>query len=207
MHREAINAYAMGLSYDPFYPLLYRHKGHAFINIAKYFESAADFEMGLRLDPSSWDMWYHLGLAYFLMEDYERAEYAYSRCYELTESENEIPAITDWYWMTLMHLGKQEEAEKIISKIHQNMDVESNDGYFKRCLVYKGVLEPEVVVAEAERLDDHMYATYTYGIAFYYQLNGEKEKAFSILKKITDRNEGWSGFAEHAARRDIKKFK
>ena len=35
MHREAIAAYCMGLSYNPFYPLLYRHRAHAYINIGE----------------------------------------------------------------------------------------------------------------------------------------------------------------------------
>ena len=55
MHREAIAAYCMGITYNPFYPLLYRHRAHAYSNIGEFAVSAATFEIALRLDPSNWD--------------------------------------------------------------------------------------------------------------------------------------------------------
>lgn len=48
--REALEAYSIGLTYDPFMSLLYRHRGHAYVNLGQYQEAAADFEMGLRID-------------------------------------------------------------------------------------------------------------------------------------------------------------
>ena len=73
MHREAIAAYCMGITYNPFYPLLYRHRAHAYINIGEFAVSAATFEIALRLDPSNWDCWYHQGVAYYLSRQYDRA--------------------------------------------------------------------------------------------------------------------------------------
>ena len=55
--REALEAYSIGLTYDPFMSLLYRHRGHAYVNLGQYQEAAADFEMGLRIDPKNWDCW------------------------------------------------------------------------------------------------------------------------------------------------------
>lgn len=53
--REALEAYSIGLTYDPFMSLLYRHRGHAYVNLGQYQEAAADFEMGLRIDPKNWN--------------------------------------------------------------------------------------------------------------------------------------------------------
>ena len=51
LFREAIAAYSMGLSFDPFHALLYRHRGHAYINIRRYQEGAADLELSARINP------------------------------------------------------------------------------------------------------------------------------------------------------------
>lgn len=49
--REALEAYSIGLTYDPFMSLLYRHRGHAYVNLGQYQEAAADFEMGAAHRP------------------------------------------------------------------------------------------------------------------------------------------------------------
>ena len=54
-----------------------------------------------RLNPNDWNVFYHLGLSYFLLRDYAKAAKAYARCYELTDAEPELIAVTDWYYMTL----------------------------------------------------------------------------------------------------------
>jgi len=95
LFKEAIDAYSEAIYLDPFHALAYRHRGHRFISIRMYKEAAADFELSSRLDPSNWDTWYHLGLAYYLMGDYERAERVYKICYDMTDSDKLLVAIVD----------------------------------------------------------------------------------------------------------------
>lgn len=200
MHREAIAAYCMGTTYNPFYPLLYRHRAHAYINIQQYPEAAATFEIALRLDPTNWDCWYHQGLSYYLMGDYVRAEKSLKGCFRL---EDEMAA-RDWLWLTLMHLGKTEEAARVVADVRTGEDDKHHKGYYNRVLVYAGKKSPEEVMAIAETLDDHMYATYGYGVAYWYMTQGQKDKAYAILRRIAENKDSksWSGFAEQAARRD-----
>ncbi len=203
--REAIEAYSMGLSYDPFRSLLYRHRGHAYVNIGLYQQAAADFETGLRIDPKNWDCWYHLGLAYHLMGCYERALKAYESCYALAPSDEFRICTADWMCMTLMKLGRMDEMREVASRIHKDMVPGGSEGYFERVLVYNGTRDADEVLAEAEAKDDHMFATGAYGLAVYFEyVTGEKEKAYKILKKIADRDATWGGFAEHAAADRLK---
>ena len=63
MHfKEAIEAYSIGLSHNPFHALTLRHRGHRLISTYRFEEAAFDFELSSRLDPSNWDTWYHLCL-------------------------------------------------------------------------------------------------------------------------------------------------
>jgi tetratricopeptide (TPR) repeat protein len=203
--REAIESHSMGLTYDPFNSLLYRYRGHVCVNVERYKEAAADFELSVRIDPLNWDSWYHLGLAYYLLSDYTRARGAYERCIEITADDDSLVAVLDWYWLTLMHLGEKELAAKAVEKIVPGMNIVDNRAYYNRVLAYNNQRAPEDVVAEARTLEDHMFATQTYGIAYMYELAGEMDKCKSLLEEIVGRGDDfWSGFAEHAARKRLK---
>ncbi|HAH93137.1 MAG TPA: tetratricopeptide repeat protein [Dielma fastidiosa] len=198
--REAIEAYSMGLTYDPFNMLLYRHRGHAYVNISRYAEAAADFEMGLRIDPENWDCWYHLGLAYHLMKDFKRAKKVYEGCRKVSYDGDSIIAVTDWYWITCMRMNDPEAAQKMIDLVDPAIETtDYSGGYKDRVMVYKGLDTPEHVLEVAATKDDHMFATYAYGIAVYYETHNEIDKAMNIYHKIVERDELWAGFAEHAA--------
>lgn len=53
MFREAVEAYSQGLVWHPEYSMLYRHRGHAYLNLGRPEEAAADFVRGIfaRLGP------------------------------------------------------------------------------------------------------------------------------------------------------------
>lgn len=197
--REAIEAYSKGLCLEPFHSMLYRHRGHAFVNIGCHALGAADFEMCLRIDPSNWSAWYHLGLSYHLMADYEKARRAYDECLRRSYDDYHKICTTDWYCMTLMKMGRLEEAKELASRITPDMVPGEAYGYFGRDLVYAGINDPEKTLEEARRDNDHMFATGAYGIAVYYEyMLGNEARALEILKEIEARNTLWSGFAEQA---------
>lgn len=204
--REAIEAFSEGLTRNPFHALLYRYRGHSLINIRCYHEGAADLELSARIDPSNWDTWYHLGLAYYLLADYARAKKAYARCYALNYNNQCLTAATDWYWLTLMHLGEEGQAKELASKVADGLE-DVHENYYKRIKVYNGIMDPEEVVEDAKSLSDHLFATQCYGISYYYELKGNKDKALELLKEITRRDEMWTGFAESAAYERLKAWK
>lgn len=205
--REAVEAYSIGLSYDPFRSLLYRHRGHAYVNLGLYHQAAADFETGLRIDQKNWDCWYHLGLSYHLMGAYERAVAAYERCYALAASDEFRICTADWLCMTYMKMGRMDEMREVASRIRPDMVPGGSEGYFDRVLVYNGTRNADEVLKEAEAKDDHMFATGAYGLAVYYEtVTGEKDKAKSILTRIAQRDATWGGFAEHAAADRLKSW-
>lgn len=212
MHREAVEAYSLGLTYNPFHPLLYRHKGHSYINIGEFAMSAGIFELALRIDPTDWDLWYHQAVAYYLNENYKLAIKSMTKALEISKDEDnfdDIVACKDWLWLSYTQLGKMKEAEEIVSDVEEGVETTYGGGYYQRVLCYNGTYSPEKVISIAEsQEDDHMYVTYAYGISRYYTVNNEKDKAYDILKKIVDKTStAWAGFAAHAGRRDFNNWK
>jgi len=214
MHfREAIEAYSIGLSHNPFHALSLRHRGHRLISTYRFEEAAFDFELSSRLDPSNWDTWYHLGLAYYLMGDFERANNAYTRCLEMTkDDQEELVAIVDWKWLTLMRLGKDEEAKAVLQLVDEKTNPGENIVYKERVLMYKGDIKPETILKSipgyaGDAFGDFELATQGYGVAMYYYFNGGKEKTFELFDRILKHDTFWSAFGFIAAYQDAKRLK
>lgn len=202
---EAIEAYSMGLSYNPFHALTYRHRGHRYISVRRYREAAADFELSLRLDPTNWDSWYHLGLAYYLLGDYQRAAKAYQGCLDITTTPDAMVAIVDWYWMTAKRLGDEEKAAQLLELVDEDTDPGENLSYKNRVLMYKGLIAPEKLMDwEGAEFPELEIATQGYGLSNYYYVNGQLEKSNQVLKQILSIKSFWSAFGFLAAVADAQ---
>ncbi len=199
MHREAIDAYSMGISYSPFYPLLYRHKAHAYINTGRYAEAAADFAFAIRLDPTNVDCWYHLALSYFLLQDYERAEKVYKVCYTMSDEDLDVISCTDWLWMTLRRLGKKEEAARLLDRITPDMQPGMVVSYHRRLLMYKGLISPDELLTPNP--NDLELVTMGFGLANYYYEIGEDAKGDDMIRRVLEagKEDAWSAFGYQAA--------
>lgn len=205
LFKEAVEAYSVGLSYNPFHALTYRHRGHRYLSIRCFAEAAADLELSSRLDPSNWDTWYHLGLAYYLLKDYKRAARAYRACLDITDSEDKLVAIVDWYWMTAKRLGNEKLAAELLEMVNENTDPGENLSYKRRILMYKGIIKPEDLMQfEGAEFPDLEIATQGYGLSNYYYLNGDMEKSNAVLKQILTIKSFWSAFGFLAALVDAK---
>lgn len=202
MHREAIEAYSMGTCYSPFYALLYRHRAHSYMNISRYEEAAADFEFSLRIDPYNIDSWYHLGLSYFLMRDYERAKEILEECYTMSDDPMDLVSCSDWLWMILNRLGEAEKADKLLDRVHEDLEVGVCQSYLDRLLMYKGETRPEDLIPKDIADDSIELVTKGFGLANYYYTIGEDKKGDDmILRTIKAGNKGdaWGAFGYQAA--------
>ncbi|WP_368652655.1 hypothetical protein AB4Y30_12955 [Ornithinibacillus sp. 4-3] len=193
--KQAIDAYSEAIYLNPFHALAYRHRGHRHLSIRMYREAAADFELSSRIDPSNWDTWYHLGLSYYLLQEYERAERVYKICYDMTDSDELFVAIADWYWMTLVKNNKKKEADDLLALVTEDMKPGPNTSYYRRLLMYKGLLNPdELINFEGALLPDLELATQGYGLGFYYLTQGDEEKAKQMFNDVITKSTMWSAF-------------
>ncbi len=96
-----------------------------------------------------------------------------------------------------------DDAAKVFDDIREVMDILENGSYHKRLLMYKGLLDPvELLNQDASELD---LATQGYGVANWYFVNGEVDKAREILNKVLD-GKYWSAFGYIATEADVNRM-
>src|SRR5690606_6283980 len=92
------------------------------------------------------NVWYHLGLVHFLQGQYDQALDAYTKCLAVSKNDDALVATSDWRWMTLMRLGRKDEAAKVLTRITPQMEILENASYHRRLLMYKGEVRPEALL-------------------------------------------------------------
>ena len=202
---EATAAFSRGLALDPFNWLLLRHRGHRHLSTYRFAEAAADFELASRINPQDWDVWYHLGLSYYLLGDYNKAERAYAACAALTRPEDiNVWAIINWRWHALKHLGREQEAAAWLAAADPSLDAGENQPYKDAVLCYLGRLSlDEAMSFDNEEFADLEYSTRGYGLAQYLLYQGKRQEAKDLLQEILRRDKYWSAFGYMGAYQDV----
>ncbi|MFQ5632885.1 MAG: tetratricopeptide repeat protein [bacterium] len=224
-YKKAIEIYSAGLQQYPDNYKLLRHRGHRYISIRKFDSAIADLERASQLiegvpdevepdgapnkyniptSTSHFNIWYHLGLAYYLKGEFEEALRAYRECMKFSKNPDALVATSDWLYMILRRLGRKDDARKVLEHITQDMKILENHAYFNRLLMYKGLKSPEDLL-DMEKEDDLQIATYGYGIGNWHLFTGNKEKAVEIFKKVVQGNY-WPAFGFIAAEADLQRM-
>ena len=217
--REAIAVYTDGLATFPGSYRLYRHRGHRYISLRQFGRAIADFEKaaalvkgrplevepdgapnkaGIPLSNTQFNIYYHLGLAYFLTRDFPKAEAAYRECLRWSKNDDSVVATTDWLYMTLRRTGQTAEAAKALAPIRRGMTVIEDGAYLERLLMFKGEI-PEAEFGR-ERPDETApeKAIRAYGLGLAALWRGETEQARTLFTQLV-RTTAWASFATIAA--------
>ncbi len=232
-YREAIDVYTKGLRVFPESPELYRHRGHRYISTRQFDKAISDLEQSALLIASSplkkepngipiplpendrpatlqFNVFYHLGLAYYLKGEYGQAAQAYEKCLEYCQNDDEITATADWLYMAYRRLGEDEVAEETLAMIKEDMDIRENEGYFERLLMYKGMLEPNELLKIGSDIPladrDLTLATQGYGVGNFYLYNGEQAVGLKVMEDIVE-GRHWAAFGYIAAEADLARMK
>jgi tetratricopeptide (TPR) repeat protein len=225
-YQDAIAQFSKGIERYPNDPRFYRHRGHRYITVRQFDKAVVDFEKAASLikgkpdetepdgapNPAGvprstlqFNIWYHLGLAYYLQGNYQKAYDAYVECMNVSKNDDSIAATADWAWMTLMRMGRKAEAAKVLERITPKMDILENASYHRRLLMYKGLEKPEALLDSA-KADDTTIATQGYGVGNYYFVTGNAARAKEVFQKVTSGG-GWNAFGYIAAEADLARMK
>lgn len=225
-YREACAIFTIGAEKYPEDPRFPRHRGHRFLTLRLFDRAIEDFELAASLmdkeaneiepdgipnernQPVSslqTNVWYHLGLGYYLKGDYAKAEACYEKGIKAWDIPDNYASFANWYYQTLRFLGKEEEAKKLIEKADPDMDLIENGMYNNLLLMYRGDIPTEQMEAELKEMGELGLVTIGYGIAAWYLINEEKEKAAKLLKDIVS-IKGWAGFGYIAAEAMYKRL-
>ena len=227
---EALAVYDQGLARYPDSYRLLRHKGHRHISRREFDLAINAFSRAWALMPKNvtetepdgipnalneplsntqFNVLYHLALAYYLKGDYAAAAGVWSECLDYSPNPDLLVATTDWLWMTLMRLGRNDAAEALLDAITPDLEVIENDSYLRRLRMYRGELTPkDLMASDADDPADRALALATqgYGVANWYLLNAAPEKAAAIWAEIRA-TRSWSAFGYIAAEVDAARAK
>lgn len=217
---EAIAIYSKGIQLHPGDARMYRHRGHRYLTTRCVDKAIADFEKAARLIKGKPDeiepdgmpnaqniptstlqsnIWYHLGLAYYLKKEFKKAEQAYKECLKVSTNPDMYVATANWYYITLRELKKEKEAAQLLATVNKDMKLIENEGYLTILLLYKGDQNADELykqlMGNQNTLND---ATLGFGLGNFYLLTGQKSKGLEVLRAVVKGSQ-WGSFAFMAA--------
>ena len=212
---DAIAIFSDGIQKHPDDPRMYRHRGHRYLTVRKLSLAIRDFERAASLISGKLDVvepdgqpnarnvptstlqsniWYHLGLAYYLSGDFASALRAYREDLKVATNPDMHVATAHWLYMTLRRLGRDAEAAQVLAPITKDMEIIENGSYHRLLLLYKGELVERDVLKDfgsAGTLDD---VTAAYGVGNWHLYNGRPERAQAIFARILGARSQWASF-------------
>lgn len=225
-YNEAIDIYTKGISLHPDNPRFYRHRGHRYITTRCFDKAIDDLKkavdlVGDQIDEIEADgipnaknfplgtlhtnIYYHLGLAYYLKGDYRDALLAYEKCLDIADNDDMMVATLNWLNLTLRKMGRTGLAEQRIKSVNPDIELIENQDYMDILLMYNSGNTSKIKekINQQESLSN---ATLRYGLGAYYQFKGEKKKAKEIYQKVMAGNQ-WNSFGYIAAEAELAKMK
>ena len=227
-YKDAIKVFTRGIARFPADARFYRHRGHRYITLRCFDDAIADFEKAAKLIKGKPDeiepdglpnalniptstlqtnIWYHLGLAYYLKGDFKRALKAYNECVKVSKNYDMLVATVHWLYMTQRRIGDEKKAARTLELIPGEPEIIENRDYYELVKLYKGKSEAatleKALGGEANTLGN---ASLGYGLGNWYLYNGRREEAINIFRKIVAGNQ-WASFGYIAAEAELTRLK
>ncbi len=225
-YSDAINIFSSAMKKFSKDARLYRHRGHRLITIRCFDDAIKDFETAAKLIKGKPDeiepdgipnakniptstlqsnIWYHLGLAYYLKGDFKNALRAYKECRKVSKNNDMSVATAYWQYMTLRRMGKTNDAKRLLESFSGTIEVIENTDYLKLIRLNRSEERPENLLTEIRGDADTLKSSSLgYGIGNYFLYNGDKEKALTIFRKIVEGNQ-WASFGYIAAEAELNR--
>jgi len=224
-YRDAVDIFTEGVRKHPTDPRMYRHRGHRYITLRRFDAAVADLQRAAHLmagrpdevepdgQPNALDIplstlqfnvWYHLGLAHYLRGEFNRAAGGFRNALIVSQNDDSRVAASDWLYMSLRRAGHEAEAAAVLEPIREGMEIIENGAYYRRLLMYKGLVPPDSLLAP-DGQDAVTVATQGYGVGNWYLYNGQPEQAEEIFWRVTSA-ENWTPFGYIAAEADLRRI-
>jgi tetratricopeptide (TPR) repeat protein len=229
-YMKAIDIFSKGIALHPGDARLYRHRGHRYITVRCFDKAIDDFKKAAELVKGKPDevepdglpnakniptstlqsnIWYHLGLAYFIKGDYKKALKAYEQCIKVSDNKDMYVATANWMSITLRKMKKYKEAIALYNSIPDGELIENKD-----YLLLLGMHTQKRTQQQVDEYATSMLpkdqslgsATLNFGIGYYCLLYGYADKAKAYFNKAIATNQ-WSGFGFIAAEAELAKMK
>jgi len=224
---KAIEIFSRGISLHPADARMYRHRGHRYITLRCFDAAIADFKKAGKLTNGKQDetepdglpnakniptstlqsnIWYHLGLAYFVKGGFKKALKAYRECLAVSTNNDMYVATANWLYITLRKLNRLKEADDLLTTISADMELVENKDYHEILMLYKQNIPGEKAMQYLPDKKDLSSASFGFGAGLYLLSNKKPEEAKKVFKQILNGNQ-WSSFGYIAAEAELKRMK
>ena len=213
---EAIGIYSKAIEAHPNDARLYRHRGHRYLTTRQLPKAIADFERAYAMTKGTPDqvepdgqpnarniptstlqgnIRYHLGLAYYLSGQFEKALPLYREDIAASKGNPDmLVATSHWLYMALRRLGRDAEAAAVLTPITASMDVIENGAYHRLLLLYKGELQESDLLKNFGADGNLEDITTAYGVGNWHLYNGRRDQAEAIFARIVAARSQWASF-------------
>ncbi len=227
-YHEAIAIFSKGIQLHPADARFYRHRGHRYLTLRCFDKAIADFKQAAQLVKGKPDetepdglpnakniptstlqsnIWYHLGLCYYINAEYKNALTAYKQCLRVSKNNDMYVAAANWLYITLRKLEKKKEAAKLLKTIADDMELIENKDYHQVLMLYKQETDFADPVAYLSQSKENLgLASFGFGLGNYLLLNGKREQARKVFELITSSTQ-WAAFGYIAAEAELAKMK
>ena len=201
--QEAINIYAEGLIKFPESYKIRRNIGQRYLTTRQFDKSITylteaityandslliEYEhSGLTLNNKKtvynvkFNIWYYLGLSYYMKGNYDKAISSFRRCEKYTNNNDLKVVIANWLYTAFAKIGNLDLAEAEIMSIPINMrliEIKSRK-YHDLIMLYRGLVTPSILTKR-----NGIDADVGYGIGNYYLINGQVKNAISAFNRV-----------------------
>ena len=225
-YKEAIEIYTKGIEQFPANARFYRHRGHRYITLRCFDKAIVDLKKATELINNEIDeieadgipnamniptstlhtnIWYHLGLAYYLKGEYRPALLAFEKCLDVSDNDDMKVATLNWLNIILRKMEKNKEADERLKQVSAGMEIIENHDYYDVLLMYK-TGNGSKLVEKTQNQETLSNSTLGFALGSYYLLIGKKQKAKEIFEKVVAGNQ-WSAFGFIAAEAELARMK
>lgn len=226
-YNDAIRIYSVGLDLFPNSYKLLRHRGHRYITIRKFDKAIEDLQkaafyvrpvpnaiepdglpnrLNKPLSNNKFNIWYHLGVAYYLRGNYDKAISSFKQCMAYSDNDDLKVATTNWFYMTYKKIGNEAAANELLKPITKRMDIIEYNAYHQQLLMHKGVYNVVTILDHARAEQNSINPTLGYGVANYYSYSNQVDLSRDLYERIL-KNPAWDSFGYIAAEVDYLALK
>jgi len=216
-YRESKRIFSQGIKAHRDDARFLRHRGHRYITIREFDRAITDLEraalitsfiadqsepdgmpnaMNIPVSTLKSNIYYHLGLAWYLEGDTEKALVAWRNDFALNINDDMKVATLHWIYTALSDLGRKEEAAEALSEITDTMNIIENQAYHKLCLFYKGDIGLEQL--ESGEYSSIMNDAMLFGLGNWFLNNNDPGRAAEYFGTILNGG-AWASFGYIAA--------
>jgi tetratricopeptide (TPR) repeat protein len=201
---------------------LLRYRGQRYITTRQFNKAINDLQQAAfyarnapnELDPDEqpnafnrpvynikFNIWYHLGLAYYIVGNYDKAISSFKKSADFTNNNDLVVLNAHWLYSTYRKIGNDLAANDVINEISSRMRLLENRKYHDLIMLYRGFVIPDLLI-NRNKEEQVLNADVAYGIGNWYLLQGQMESARNMFNNIIGKNQ-WDNYGYIAAEAEI----